>query len=204
MAPTTTAWTSERKNISLAYPDFGTWVTEANKPAPWSNVNNNYTYDVEKPYKADGTNLPLVLKARKTVTTDGEEYLWSGSKEYKDNWNLAETTADLINQDREDAPAFEQFYPGDRLRFRAKDIKKDAWISVSIGNITPYFIDSEFPNYIKNADGSRETRTEGCVEVLLDENACKTLNNYVVNGKITFTVMGRNFTLTGITRVLFQ
>lgn len=196
-------WTSERKNISLAYPGFGAWVQDATK-VPWSNVNNNYTYDVEKPYKADGTNLPLVLKARKTVTTDGEEYLWSGSKEYKDNWNLAETTADLINQDRADAPAFEQFYPGDRLRFRAKDIKKDAWISVSIGNITPYFIDSEFPNYVKNADGSRETRTEGCVEVLLDQDACDKLNNFVVNGKITFTVMGRNFTLTGITRVLFQ
>lgn len=196
-------WTSERKNISLAYPGFGAWVQDATK-VPWSNVNNNYTYDVEKPYKADGTNLPLVLKARKTVTTDGEEYLWSGSKKYDDNWNLAETTADLINQDREDGTAFEKFYPGDRLRFRAKDIEKDAWISVSIGNITPYFIDSEFPNYVKNADGSRETRTEGCVEVLLDQDACDKLNNFVVNGKITFTVMGRNFTLTGITRVLFQ
>jgi hypothetical protein len=195
-------WTSERKNISLAYPGFGAWVQSVDAPEPWSNVNDNYTYD--EPYSADGINLPLVLKARKTITTDGEEYLWSGSKEYKDNWNLAETTADLINQDREDAPAFEQFYPGDRLRFRAKEIKDDAWISVSIGNITPYFIDSEFPNYVKNADGSRETRTEGCVEVLLDEDACKTLNNYVSNGKITFTVMGRNFTLTGITRVLFQ
>ena len=201
MAPPTTAWTSERKNISLAYPDFGTWVSTVNAPAPWSNVNNNYTYDVEKPYRADGINLPLVIKARKTVTTDGEEYLWSGSEKYE-KWELNELTADLNNPEREASSAI--FFPGDRLRFRASDIGDDAWISISVANITPYFIDSEFPNYVKNADGSRETRTEGCVEVLLDENACKTLNNYVNNGKITFTVMGRDFTLTGITRVLFQ
>ena len=192
-------WTSERKNISLAYPGFGAWVQDATK-VPWSNVNNNYTYDVEKPYRADGTNLPLVIKARKTITTDGEQYLWSGSQEYKSSWSLAETTADLNIE----GSISKEFWPGDRLRFRASGIGDDAWISVSVGNITPYFIDSEFPNYVKNADGSRETRTEGCVEVLLDQDACDKLNNFVVNGKITFTVMGRNFTLTGITKVLFQ
>ena len=192
-------WTSERKNISLAYPDFKTWVQDATK-VPWSNVNDNYTYDVEKPYSADGINLPLVIKARKTVTTDGEQYLWSGADEYKGNWSLKETTADL----NKEGDISKEFWPGDRLRFRASGIKDDAWISVSVGNITPYFIDSEFPNYVINADGSRETRTEGCVEVLLDQDACDKLNNFVVNGKITFTVMGRNFTLTGITKVLFQ
>ena len=201
MAPTTTAWTSERKNISLAYPGFGKWVKDGT-PTPWNNVNPNYTYDVDKPYSADGTKLPLVIKARKTVTTDGEEYLWSGSEKYEDSWSFKNQTARLPNNNEE--KAFDKFYPGDHLRLRAKDIGDDAWMSVTIGDITPYFIDSEFPNYVKNADGSRESRTEGCVEVLLDEDACKTLNNYVSNGKITFTVQGRNFTLTGITRVLFQ
>jgi hypothetical protein len=201
MAPVTTAWTSERKNISLAYSDFGTWVEGNLEGEPWNNVNTNYTYDVEKPYSADGIKLPLVMKARRTVNTDGEQYLWQAEQEYGSTWNLREASATLTNTD---GSAFDKFYPGDRLRFRAKDIKDDAWISVAVGDIKPYFIDSEFPNYIKNADGSTEPRTEGCVEVLLDEDACKTLNNYVNNGKITFTVQGRNFTLTGITRVLFK
>ena len=209
MAPVTTAWTSERKNISLAYPDFGAWVKDKNAvttaedpDAPWNNVNTNYTYDVEKPYSADGIKLPLVMKAKRTVNTDGEEYLWSGSEKYEDSWSFKNLTASFPNNNEE--KAFDKFYPGDHLRFRAKDIGDDAWISVTIGDITPYFIDSEFPNYVKNADGRREPRTEGCIEVLLDQDACDKLNNYVVNGKITFTVQGRNFTLTGITRVLFQ
>lgn len=208
MAPIGTKWLSERKNISLAYPLFGDWVqgkaTLYNCFSNQSNINNNYTYDEETPYSESGMQLPLVMKSQSTITTDGEEYLWSGELKYDDVWNLKDTQASLVNQERENAPAFEKFYPGDRLRFRAKLIKDDAWISVSVGDITPYFIDSEFPNYVFNADGSKESREEGCVEVLLDESSAATLNNYVSNGKITFRVQGRNFTLTGITRVLFQ
>ena len=203
MVPVGTKWASERKNISLAYPGFGKWVKDGGAE-PWGTVDNNYTYDEEVPYSEDGLKLPLVMKAQRTIVTDGEEYLWSGDEPYGDSWNLRNTDADLVNQDREDAPAFTQFYPGDRLRFRASGIGTDAWISVSVGNITPYFIDSEFPNYVFNADGTKEARSEGCVEVLLDEDSAKTLNTFVSNGKITFTVQGRNFTLTGITRVLFQ
>ena len=208
MAPIGTKWLSERKNISLAYPLFGDWVqgkaTLYNCFSNQSNINNNYTYDEETPYSESGMQLPLVMKSQSTITTDGEEYLWSGELKYDDVWNLKDTQASLVNQERENAPAFEKFYPGDRLRFRAKLIKDDAWISVSVGDITPYFIDSEFPNYVFNANGSKESREEGCVEVLLDESSAATLNNYVSNGKITFRVQGRNFTLTGITRVLFQ
>jgi hypothetical protein len=196
-------WTSERKNISLAYPKFKDWVngkiTLDSCFFGANSVNTNYTYQ-GKDYV--GNKLPLVMKAQRTIVTDGEQYLWSGTIEYGDVWNLRNTEADLeSNQENTD---FKQFYPGDRLRFRATGIKDDAWISVAVGNIKPYFVDSEFPNYVYNADGSKETRDEGCVEVLLDEDSAAKLNENVSNGKITFQVQGRNFTLTGITRVLFQ
>ena len=100
-----------------------------------------------------------------------------------------------------------EFYPGDRLRFYAKGIKDNAWITVVVGSIQPYFIDSEFPNYILDSQGNKTILTEqqsGCVEVLLDESSAKLLNSYIVDGSIEFEVQGRNFTLTRICRVLFN
>ena len=119
---------------------------------------------------------------------------------------MKNTEASLVSNqtEEEESKQFKEFYAGDRLRFRATGIKPDAWISVAVGNIKPYFVDSEFPNYIYNENGQKEERTEGCVEVLLDEESAAKLNQNISNGKITFQVQGRNFTLTGITRVLFQ
>lgn len=200
-------WTSERKNISLAYPKFKDWVngkiTLDSCFFGANSVNTNYTYQ-GKDYV--GNKLPLVMKAQRTIVTDGEQYLWSGTIEYGDVWNLKNTEASLVSNqtEEEESKQFKEFYAGDRLRFRATGIKPDAWISVAVGNIKPYFVDSEFPNYVYNADGSKETREDGCVEVLLDEASAAKLNENVSNGKITFQVQGRNFTLTGITRVLFQ
>ena len=138
------------------------------------------------------------MKAKSTINTMGEQDLWQGPQEYQDTWSLANLPLTL-NLDK--------FYPGDRLRFYGTNIGQDAWITVVIGNITPYFIDSLFPNYIIDAAGNTTYLTpeqSSCVEVLLDEDACDLLNNEVSGGKVTFQVQGRNFTLTRICRVLFQ
>lgn len=195
MAPINTKWTSERKNISLAYPGFGTWVSKGT-PTPWSNVNTNYTYN--EPYNAQGLKLPLVMKAKSTIDTEGEQDLWHGSQKYQSSWSLAKLPLSLD---------LDQFYPGDRLRFYGTGIGEDAWITVVIGGIKPYFVDSQFPNYILDSAGNKTELTpdqSSCVEVLLDEAACNKLNTYVSGGKINFEVQGRNFTLTRICRVLFK
>ena len=192
MAPIGTKWTSERKNISLAYPGFNAWVSGG--AAPWStNVNTDALYSGA--YDSNGQQLPLVMKARTTINTEGEQALWAGAWVFEDNWSLVENNANLD---------LDKFYAGDRLRFYGKNIGEEAWITVVIGDIKPYFIDSNFPNYVVNSDGTKETRTTGCIEVLLDESSAALLNSKVSGGKIKFQVQGRNFTLTSICRVLFQ
>ena len=191
MAPVGTKWTSERKNISLAYPGFDAWVKGG--ADPWSNVNINYIYNGTN--NENGLRLPLVMKAQRSIITEGEQDLWTGNKKYEGNWSLDNLplTLDL-----------DRFYPGDRLRFYGKNIGDEAWITVVIGDITPYFIDSNFPNYVINSDGMKESKTTGCVEVLLDQTSADLLNTKVSDKKVTFQVQGRNFTLTRICRVLFQ
>ena len=191
LAPVGTKWTSERKNISLAYPDFDSWVKGG--AAPWSNVNTNYVYD--QAHNSNSVQLPLVMKARRTISTEGEQALWTGSQAYGTNCSLADMNATLD---------LDQFYPGDRLRFYGEGIGDEAWITVIIGDIKPYFIDSDFPNYYVDSNGTKVSRSNGCVEVLLDESGAALLNSKVSGGKVTFQVQGRNFTLTRICRVLFQ
>ena len=154
-------WASERKNISLAYPMFGEWA-KGNKTLDecffgGNSVNTDYIY---KGSSNNINKLPLVLKAQRTIVTDGEEYLWSGSETFGENWNLRQTKIgpfENTNTDPNSNSKFPgSFKAGDRLRFRGANIKSDAWISVSIGNITPYFVDSEFPNYIYNVDGTKK------------------------------------------------
>ncbi len=194
----TTNWPSERKNISLAYPDFGEWVKGG--AAPWGNVNEAYTY--QGAYNPNGLKLPIVMKARNTIVTGEETALWSGSHQYGDSWNIA----DLKSIPLDAISEIGQFYPGDRLRFWGTGIGTDAWITVVIGDIKPYFVDSQFPNYTLDSQGNKTLLTSdqmGCVEVLLDENGAALLNSKVVDGKVTFQVQGRNFTLTRIGKVLF-
>ena len=190
LAPVGTKWTSERKNISLAYPDFDAWVKGG--AAPWGKVDSIYIYD--QSHNSNSVHLPLVMKARRTISTEGEKALWTGSKAYGTDWSLADMNATLD---------LDQFYPGDRLRFYGENIGDEAWITVIIGDIKPYFIDSDFPNYYVDPDGTKVSRTNGCVEVLLDESGAALLNSKVNGGKVTFQVQGRNFTLTRICRVLF-
>jgi hypothetical protein len=197
-------WASERKNISLAYPLFGEWA-KGNKTLEEcffgsGSVNDDYIF---KGSSNRINRLPLVLKAQRTIVTDGEEYLWNGSEEFHENWNLRQAKIGPFTNDTTDPNRKFKgvFKAGDRLRFYGENILADAWISVSIGDITPYFVDSEFPNYIYNAAGEKEPRDSGCVEVLLDESAAILLNDQVTDGKMNFTVQGRQFTLTGISWV---
>lgn len=202
MAPLNTNWTSERKNISLAYPDFGAWVKGG--AAPWGNVNTDYTYSGE--YSPSGLKLPLVMKARRSYAVGTENEIWSGTNTFGTTWNLWDVEANHpLSSSRDDI----KFYPGDRLRFYGTQIKEDAWITVLIGDISPYFIDSEFPNYTLDANGDKIPLALGktsCVEVSLDEWSCSILNEQIKknNGILSFQVQGRNFTLTQICRVLFD
>ena len=216
MAPYgTTKWPSERNNISLAYPGekdangniikagFNDWVKNRDN-VPWGNVNTNYTYSEENPYRPDGRNLPLAMRSYHTVITDKEQRLWHGSQPYGSNWGLADLplTLDIT-----------EFHAGDRLRFYAENIAQPkngetitnddekAWITVVIGSITPYFINAEVPYYAV-INGQKELRTSACIEVIIDQASADLLNPYISNGKITFQVQGRNFTLVEISRVV--
>lgn len=191
MAPIGTRWTSERKNISLAYPLFDAWVQGGD--APWGTVNPLAIYD--ESHNSNSVKLPLVMKARKTIITEGEKDIWKGSKTFGKDWNLAEMEATLD---------VDKFYAGDRLRFYGSGIGDEAWITVVIGDIKPYFIDSDFPNYVVDSNGNKQKKTNGCVEVLLDERSADLLNSQLSDGKVKFQVQGRQFTLTRICRVLFQ
>ena len=191
MAPMNTKWTSERKNISLAYPDFDSWVKDKTK-TPWGNVNPNYIYTANTDL---GRQLPLVMKARTTIETEGMSALWTGLQKYESSWSLARlnTTLDV-----------DKFYPGDRLRFYGTDIKDEAWITVIVADVKPYFIDSNFPNFIVDSNGNQIPKESGCVEVMLDEKSAEILNNAISGGTLNMEVQGRNFILTRICRVLFQ
>lgn len=219
MAPYgTTKWAAERNNISLAYPGNGTipsfndWVLDRNNE-PWGYANTNYCYSEESPYNPEGRNLPMAFRCYSTVMTDREQQLWpanaaDGNQSYGSSWNLAnlDLTLDV-----------DHFSAGDRLRFYAKDVpipegegddakftseEQKAWITVVVGNITPYFIHTEFP-YYEIRDGQRVFKTSGCIEVIIDQSAADLINNYIDthSNKLTLQVQGRNFTLTRICRV---
>ena len=209
MAPYGTKWASERNNISLAYPGNGTipsfndWVLNRNN-VPWAYAHPNYIYQEEHPYDPDGRNLPLVIRVYSTIISESEQELWHGSKTYGSDWALANLDATLD---------IDQFHAGDRLRFYATNIpipadgkeftddNQKAWITVVIGSITPYFINAEFP-YYSIEKGERVFKESGCIEVVLDQAGADLLNPYIVGGKVTFQVQGRNFTLTRISRLI--
>ena len=221
MAPIGTRWASERNNISLAYPGekdnngniiksgFNDWVqNRAN--APWTYPDLDYCYLEEKPYDPDGRNLPLAFRCTTTTPGNAEQLLWhgiNGGESYGSNWNLKNLELSLD---------VSQFTAGDRLRFYASNIPipngtgddakftnddQKAWITVVIGGITPYFINTEFPYFIYE-NGVKVFKTEGCIEVVIDQAAADLINQYIQNGTLTFEVQGRNFTLTDITRVV--
>ena len=200
MAPIGTNWTSERKNISLAYPKFGEWVSDG--VVPWGTVNPDYTYSGS--YSPSGLKLPLVMKARRTYAVGTENEIWSGENTFGTTWNLSNVKA---NHPLSSSTSV-KFFPGDRLRFYGTKIKEDAWITVLIGGISPYFIDSEFPNYKLDSSGNKQMLSSddtSCIEVVLDEWSAGLFNEQLKNnGSLSFQVQGRNFTLTSICRVVFD
>lgn len=215
MAPIGTKWPSERNNISLAYPGekdangniikpgFNDWVKDRSN-VPWAYVNSRYVYSEENPYDPNGRNLPLVMRVESTIISESEQELWNGTQTYGSDWGLANLAATLD---------IDQFHAGDRLRFYATNIpiptngqeftddNQKAWITVVIGSITPYFINTEFPYYVVQ-NGERVFKESGCIEVVLDQAAADLLNPYISGGKVTFQVQGRNFTLTRISRLV--
>ncbi len=206
MAPYgTTKWASERNNISLAYPGFNAWV-EDRANVPWANPNNNYCYT--DAYNPKGRQLPLAFRSYSNVSIEKEQRLWESQDGYPfgSTWSLANLDLTL------DVP---QFVAGDRLRFYAKNIPvpadgqqftsddQKAWITVVVGDITPYFINTEFPYYAVEK-GVRVFKTSGCLEVVIDQASADLINSFISkNGdKLTFQVQGRNFALTCISRVI--
>lgn len=220
MAPWgTTKWASERNNISLAYPGehdangnivkpgFNDWVqNRAN--VPWAYPNTDYCYTTS--YDPEGRQLPLAFRCTTTIPTEGEQQLWpanasKGSKTFDSNWNLAniDLTLDV-----------EHFSAGDRLRFYAEGIPtptngeeftnddQKAWITVVIGNITPYFINTEFPYFVYE-NGKKVFKNSGCLEVVIDQAAADLINSYIdTYHNLKLEVQGRNFTLNYINRVV--
>lgn len=204
MAPWgTTKWASERNNISLAYPGFNAWVEdEAN--VPWGNPNTDYCYTTA--YNPNGRQLPLAFRSYSNVSAEKEQRLWEkqGGEPFGSTWSLANLDLTL------DVP---QFVAGDRLRFYAENIPtptngekftnddQKAWITVVIGNITPYFINTEFPYYAVEK-GVRVFKSSGCLEVVIDQASADLINSYISGGKLTFQIQGRNFTLMKISRII--
>ena len=214
MADIGTPWASERKNISLAYPggtdaegnhiaSFNEWV-ENHDRKPWAAPDFNHVYTTA--YSDNGYQVPYAMRVQRTYSVAGEHIIWEGEKEFGHNaeWSLAKL--DDINM-----KYVGQFFAGDLIRFYAKDMpipengekftddEKKAWITVVINSITPYFIDQEFPNYVRE-NNVNVFKTEGCLEVVLDEYAANMLNTAISNasGMLTIEVQGRNFTLTKI------
>ena len=213
MAPIGTKWPSERNNISLAYPgnastpSFNDWVKNRDD-VPWGYANLNYCYSETHPYDPDGRQLPLAFRSYSTVSIEKEQRLWESQEGYAfgTTWNLTnlDMTLDVTH-----------FVAGDRLRFHATNIPipengdqftsddQKAWITVVVGDITPYFVNTEFP-YYSIEKGARVFKTSGVLEVVIDQASADLLNNYIdLHGnKLTFQVQGRNFTLTRISRVI--
>lgn len=223
MAPYgTTKWASERNNISLAYPGkkdangniiepgFNDWVQNRDNK-PWDYADEDYCYLEEHPYDPKGRHLPLAFRCTTTIPTEGEQQLWpataaKGNESFGPSWNLANIDLTLLD--------VQHFKAGDRLRIYAENIptptngeeftseEQKAWITVVIGNITPYFINTEFPYFVYE-NGVKVFKNSGCLEVVIDQAAADLINNYIDQyGNLKLEVQGRNFTLNYINRVV--
>lgn len=194
----TTKWTVERKPLSLAYPDFVSYVS--NKSVQWwtsptSNPEleranyyryNNVTYQ--------GSVTPPIVVTRISYPSVSQDILWGEDGPVAfDSWKLENLTL-----------AFREFYPGDRLVFYGENLTDDSYITVIFSDLSkPYLIDTKFSNKQVDAKGNVTTITSGVVEITLDEDLAAKLNA-TVQATGTIQVQGRNFTLKRIGRTLFQ
>jgi hypothetical protein len=185
LVPFGTQWTSERKPLNLAYPNFVNYVTDASKS--W--VNNPVEYYLYDTRHAGLGTMPLVMKTKKNWGSESVDVLTSQTYTY-DTWSLKEI---YLNVDK--------FYPGDRLRFYGSGLSADSYITVVFADGSqPYFIDTIFAESDKNGNYP----STACIEIILDEVYCEKLNNSKKNGQIMLQVQGRSFTLDQIGRVIFK
>ena len=200
-----TRWTVERKPLSLAYPKFTSYV--GNKDVKWWDDSDLSPDAVQSAsYYRHGNTVggstakPPIVITRFIYPASTEKDLWRGSETY--------TTWALKNFEM----AFKTFYPGDRIRFYASDLKDDSYITVVYADGSmPYFIDAPFPNFkvdnkgglILDEEGNKIPVTSGVIEVVLDEKNAEKMNS-TVQTYGTIQVQGRNFTLKSIGIVPFK
>ena len=218
-----TRWTVERKPLSLAYPKFPRYVKpkegEDRKDIMWWDDSDLSPAEVQRAsYYRHGnpigssTAKPPIVITRFIYPASTEKYLWTGTESYG-SWTLKDPELNLDafygeNKDRKEKP----FYPGDRIRFYASGLKDDSYITVVYADLSkPYFIDAPFPNFkvdnkgglILDEEGNKIPVTSGVIEVVLDEENAKKMNETVLaNHKIQ--VQGRNFILKYISIVPFE
>ena len=212
-----TRWTVERKPLSLAYvkpkegedrKDIMWWDDSDLSPAE---VQRASYYRHGNPIGSSTAKPPIVI-TRFIYPASTEKYLWTGTESYG-SWTLKDPELNLDafygeNKDRKEKP----FYPGDRIRFYASGLKDDSYITVVYADLSkPYFIDAPFPNFkvdnkgglILDEEGNKIPVTSGVIEVVLDEENAKKMNETVLaNHKIQ--VQGRNFILKYISIVPFE
>ena len=184
--PFDTRWTSERKPLNLAYPNFKRYVVDSSDTSWVRKPETDFLYDKAATGLAS---MPKVMKMKSISNIESMDILTSESYPYT-TWGLKEI---VLNVDK--------FYPGDRLRFYGSGINRDSYITVVFADSSrPYFVDTKFAESDK--DGNYPFTA--CIEVLLDEAYCDKLNSSKnENGKIMLQVQGRSFTLDQITRVPF-
>ena len=204
----TTKWTSERKNIALAYPNFTNYVSgEINNTGWVDEFNPAYLYD--QPVNNEYSPAPMIIKSTKEIVGDAELEIWSGTQPFGSNWNYASTESPY------DHYMGAKFYPGDRIRFHGivtADGNVDAdqpYITVTfLDDSKPYLVDTQFAERKKRMVGDKEEwyyPSTAYVEIMLDEYFCSKLNNSKNGaGQLTLHVQGRGFTLTKIGYVPFQ
>lgn len=203
-----TKWTSERKNLALAYPGFSGYVSGQINNSGWvkENINTEYLYDqpVDNAYSPS----PKIIKSTKQIVGNAELEIWSGTQAFGSNWNYfsVDSPYDYYNVGT-------KFYPGDRIRFHgivtAEGDGDQPYISVSFNDDSkPYLVDTQFAERKKRMVGNKEEwyyPSTAYVEVLLDEYFCSKLNNSKNDaGQLTLHVQGRGFTLTKIGYVQFE
>lgn len=184
--PFGTRWTSERKPLNLAYPNFKRYVVDSSDTSWVAHPQTDFLYDKT----ATGLALmPKVMKMKSTSNYESMDILTTQSYTYT-TWGLKEIVLKV-----------DKFYPGDRLRFYGSGINGESYITVVFAdNSRPYFVDTKFAESDKNGNYP----STACIEVLLDEDYCDKLNNSKnKNGKIMLQVQGRSFTLDKIGRVPF-
>jgi hypothetical protein len=185
-----TKWTSERKNISDAYPGFSGYVTGVINNTGWvDNYNTQYLYSGA--VIGENSPAPSAILSTRDVVGDVETILWTGFEALGNTWGYASLSSPYTMEDG--------FYPGDVIRFHGTVTAEGDNAPI----ITVSFADDSQPYLIENMQFAEKTESgsypsEAYVGVVLDQSLCNRINNSKVNGQITLHVQGRGFTLTKI------